>query len=201
MGTRPERAQGGAVRATTCASAELSFAERLDATPPSAEIRGVFFAMVERAIEEEAPSRRRMSRTLRREYAMYPVRGYLRFVQAEAAARGDTPENAIERWNAHAMRHLLSGSLARVFLRRADQTPLAMLHRLERSRALLAGYGEWRVSGHEGDVTVGVRDEWVWIREAWVPAIASIFDALDLAPPRVELALASPFDARIRVRW
>ena len=201
MGTRPERAHGGEVHAQRRASFDLSFSERLEATPPSAEIRGVFFAMIERAVEAEQPARRRVSGTMRREYAMYPVRNYLRFVQSEAAARGETPEHALERWHAHAVRHLLSSAIARVFLHRSDHRPLALLHRLERSRALLASYGDWRVSGDEGDVTLAVRDEWIWIREAWVPAIASIFDALDRAPPRVECALSSPFDARIRVRW
>src|SRR5262249_10187103 len=118
-----------------------------------------------------------------------------------AAARGETAEHAIERWSANAMRHLLSSGIAHVFLRRADHTPLALLHRLERSRALLASYGQWRVTGREGDVTITVCDEWGWTREAWVAAIASVFRALDHAPPRIECVLASPFDAVVRVRW
>jgi len=132
---------------------------------------------------------------------MYPVRSYLQFVQNEASARGLTPEQALARWNARAMGHLLTSAIARVFLPRADHTPLALLHRLERSRALLASYGDWRVGGREGDVTIVVRDEWIWIREAWVPAIASIFEALDVAPPDVECVLSTPYDARVRVRW
>jgi hypothetical protein len=204
MGTRPERAHEGNVHAQRRAAGDPSFAERLEATPRGAEIRGVFFAMVERALEEEEPSRRRVSRTMRRAYVMYPARSYLQFVQNEAAARGQTPEQALLRWNARAMRHLLTSGVARLFLRRADHTPLALLHRLEQSRALLASYGDWRVSGREGDVTLVVRDEWIWIREAWVPAIASIFDALDprgAALPKIECVLSSPYDARLRVRW
>jgi uncharacterized protein (TIGR02265 family) len=199
----PERARAVVVPDLDPARApvEVSFHERLAATPPSAEIRGVFFSMVQRAIEEEEPPHRRVSGTMRRDYAMYPVRGYLRFVYSAAIARSEAPERAIERWSAHAMRHLLASGIAHVFLRRADHAPFALLHRLERSRALFASYGEWHVSGHDGDVTITLRDEWIWIREAWVPAIASIFEALDRAPPRIDCTLTGPFDARVRVRW
>jgi hypothetical protein len=201
MGTRPERAHPGNVISAQRAPSDPSFAQRLEATPHGAEIRGVFFAMIERALEREEPSKLRVSRTLRREYAMYPVRSYLQFVQNEAIARGQTPEQALARWNAHAMRHLLTSGIARVFLRRADHTPLGLLHRLEGSRALLASYGHWQVSGREGDVTIVVHDEWIWIREAWVPAIASIFDSRECALPQIECTLSSPYDARVRVRW
>lgn len=186
---------------STATRAQLSFAERLDATPPSAEIRGVFFHLVERTMEEESPELRRASRTLRRAYAMYPVREYLSFVHSAACVNDATPERAVERWHARAMHHLLGGGIARLFLRRADHAPFPLLRRLERSRALLASYGEWRVGGREGDVHIEVRDEWIWLREAWVPAIASIFGALDRNAARIDCELEGPFAARIRVRW
>lgn len=200
MGIEPDRALRGVVQGRNGAH-ELPFAERVAATPPSAEIRGVFFHLVQRAMEEEQTTPRHASREMRREYAMYPARGYLRFVQAAASARSNDVERTIERWHARAMHHLLCSGVARLFLRRADYTPLGILRRLERSRALLASYGEWRVGGDEGDVHIEVRGEWVWIREAWLPAIASIFPALDRSAPRIDCELYTPFSAAIRVRW
>lgn len=183
---------------------EVELAKRVRDTPRDAELRGVFFRMLDHALREDPSASAWFASQYGgsfRAYLSYPLHGYLLRVDAAARLLGPTIALGIERLHARAAEVLATTSIAKLFLRPEDFRPFQLLQRLDRSRALLANYGEWRVEGREGDVTIVVRDEYLWLREAWVPAIASIFPALGLPPARVDCELDGPYSGRLRVQW
>lgn len=134
-------------------------------------------------------------------YAMMPVREYLERVHAAGALVGPTPEEGIARLHARAASFLLDQPVFRMFVTPRDREPLHLLERLERSRAMVASYGRWRVHGVRGDVTITIADEWVWIGPMWCSLIRSVFPACRAPEPLIERTGADPWSATVRVRW
>lgn len=174
---------------------DLELDARLACAPSSAEVRGVLFRLVEHVVPSVAQGAEI------RGYAMYPLRDYLVRLHRAASASGPNVHAGLVRIHARAVTFLLGVPAARVFLGPKDRAPFALLERLERSRALLASYGDWRVSGRAGDVSIVVRDEPVWLDAVWCTMIRSIFPACGVPGGDVELDPDGPYAGRIRVRW
>ncbi len=183
---------------------DLDLAARLEGAPASAEIRGILFRLVESALggglgSDAGPGG--LDDARHRGYAMYPLREYLLRLHRAATTVGPSVPAGLARLHARGVSFLLAAPAAKIFLGPRDRAPFALLQRLERSRSLLATYGEWRVSGRPGDVSIVVRDEYVWLDAVWCTLIRSAFPACGVSGGEVELELDGPWSGRIRVRW
>ncbi len=171
---------------------------RLAATPIDAEIRAVFLHVIDDGLRRE--SRAPLSKRPRG-YTSIPVRQYLADVHEAGALVGPTPDAGIARLHAATATFLLDHPGARLFVGPRDRDPLVLLGRFERSRSMLASYGDWRVGGRRGDVAITIRDEWVWIDAMWCSVIRSVFDACGVPCGEVIHESEGPFAATVRVRW
>ncbi len=167
------------------------------ASEPRAEIRGVFFQIMEVALRDDA----RGSGTRHRSYGMYPLGEYLTRAEELSASIGPTCDRALIELHRTAASFLLSHPGARLFLGARDREPHVLLQRLERSRSLMASYGHWRVHGGRGHVTIAIRDEYVWIEEVWATIVRSVFPHLGIDRATVTVHLDGPFDGVMEVRW
>lgn len=205
----PERAYAlrvpGRLGVPTPIPRDLELAARLESAPASAEIRGILFRLVTHALrqglEGHGDAHAALHDDEHRGYAMYPLRDYLLRLHRAATAIGPGLTTGLARLHARGASFLLAAPAARIFLGPRDRTLFALLQRLERSRSLLANYGHWRVSGRPGDVSIVVRDEYVWLDAVWCPLIRSAFPACDVPAGEVELDPDGPWSGRIRVRW
>jgi hypothetical protein len=186
------------VDAAAGAGRERDLERRMAAAPIDAEIRAVFLQLIDDAARRELRSIVTPKRP--RGYTSVPVRQYLAAVHELGAALGPTPEVGIAKLHARAASFLLDHPGARLFVSERDRDPFVLLGRLERSRSMMASYGDWRVAGRPGDVVITIRDEWVWIDAMWCSVIASVFDACRIAGEVVHEA-EGPFAATVRVRW
>lgn len=186
------------VSAATESSREHELARRIAAAPIDAEIRAVFLQVIDDAVRRERPAIILPRRP--RGYASLPVRDYLAIAHQLGATFGPTPDAGIARLHAHTATFLLSHPGARLFVSERDRDPLVLLGRLERSRSMLASYGDWRVSGRRGDVTISIANEWLWIEAMWLSIIHSIFEVCAVRG-EVACELESPFAATVRIRW
>jgi hypothetical protein len=181
---------------------ESDLARRIAATPAGAEIRAIFLHAADDAFTREAPGRVSSIKRVRpRGYAMVPVRSFLEELHELGAALGPTAEAGTALLHANTAAYLVNHPGARLFVTARDRDPMVLLGRLERSRSIIASYGDWRVTGTRGDLLVTVRNEWVWLESMWLPLIASVFPACGLPPADIEAKLESPFNATLRVRW
>lgn len=181
-------------------------AARVAATPAHAEVRAVFLQVVEDALRDEprahAAWTSRYARTPRG-YAMVPVRDYLARVDAAAALVAPTTsaDVAIARLHARAVTFMLDHPGARLFLGPRDREPRVLLERLERSRTLLASYGDWRVQARRGEAVIQVREEWIWLDAVWLPVVRSVFPACGVRDYEVTFTPHGAFSGELRARW
>lgn len=172
---------------------------RIAATPVDAEIRAVFLHVIDDALRRES---RALPMPVRpRGYTSVPVRQYLADLHEAGSLVGPTPEAGIARLHASTASFLLDHPGARLFVGPRDRDPLVLLGRLERSRSMLATYGDWRVGGRRGDVVITIRDEWVWIDAMWCSVIRSVFGACGVSDGEVLHESDGPYAATVRVRW
>lgn len=189
------------IDATALGARGGELAQRIAATPADAEIRAIFLHVADEAFAREAPTRAALIGKRPRGYAMLPVRSFLEEIERLGAALGPTPEAGIARLYANTASFFLDHPGARLFVTARDRDPMVLLGRLERSRSMMASYGDWRVTGTRGDLTVTIRNEWAWLDAMWCPIIRSVFPACRASLGQVELTLENPFCATVRVRW
>jgi len=189
------------VDAAALGGRESELARRIAVTPADAEIRAIFLHVADEAFAREAPTRVALLADRPRGYSMVPVRSFLAEITRLGAALGPTPEAGITRLFANTAPFLLDHPGARFFVTARDRDPMVLLGRLERSRSMMASYGEWRVTGTRGDLLVTIRNEWVWLESMWCSIVRSVFPACGVRDGEVELTLENPFCATVRVRW
>lgn len=186
------------VPAATESSREHELVRRISAAPIDAEIRAIFLQVIDDAVRRERPAMTLPRRP--RGYSSIPVRDYLAIAHQLGAAFGPTADAGIARLHARTATFLLSHPGARLFVSERDRDPFVLLGRLERSRSMIASYGDWRVSGRRGDVTISIANEWLWIEAMWLSVIRSVFEVCAVQAD-VTCELESPFAATVRVRW
>jgi hypothetical protein len=179
-------------------SRDRDLQRRIAAAPIDAEIRAVFLQVLDDGARREELSVPKAKRP--RGYASLPVREYLAIAHQLGTALGPTPEAGITRLHANTARFFLEHPGARLFISERDWDPFVLLGRLERSRSMMASYGDWRVSGKRGDVVIAIRDEWIWIEAMWCSVIRSVFAAASVEG-EIVCEHEGPFSAVVRVRW
>ncbi len=180
---------------------ESDLARRIAATPADAEIRAIFLHAADDAFALEAPMRSSFARKRPRGYAMLPVRTFLEEIHVLGAALGPTPEAGIAHLHGNTASYLLNHPGARLFVTARDRDPMVLFGRLERSRSMMASYGDWRVTGTRGDLVITIRNEWVWLDSMWLPILESVFPACGVRGGELQTTHESPFNATVRVRW
>lgn len=180
--------------------------ERLGAVPPSAQLRGVWFRILERLLERRGllPQYRAFFPDLSPSSLSFsPVADFLPCA-AVAGALVATPERLhdgmfeLTRENAHAFAKTLFG---RTLLRLLANEPKRLAQQAIASRRQTTNYGSWELS-HAGPNQLRMmhREEYVWIESYMRGAALGTYESCGLAC-EAEVVMDDRFNGAIVVSW
>lgn len=180
--------------------------DRLDAVPPSAQVRGVFFRNIERELErrdrldayyELFPSQRRWS------ISYYSLSEYLVRL-ACAGALVTSPERLHEgifelaRTNSTCF---AKSVLGKALIRLLARDPVRLCEQGLAARRQTATYGHWElVRRGVSEVEMIYRNEYVWIESFVAGGAQGTFESCGITPI-LETALIDRFNGSTLVRW
>jgi uncharacterized protein (TIGR02265 family) len=188
-------------------SSDLDLEERLRQLPESAQIRGIFFRLLEqdlakRGLKESASwGWEKVLGEQPRSYRLYPMRPLL-VAYADAGAlvspeRGEGLRDIFRRnclpyaesWFGQGLKRFLQPDLLRA------------LRWIEKCRDHFCDYGRWRLeSDAPGRATLHMVDEYLWIEWAHRGGCEGLLDACGVVG-EVTAELDGPFEGRLQIRW
>jgi len=190
------------------ATAHCDIVERLALVRDDQRVRGVWFAMLRDEVRRRGPH---LYEAFEREvglhesvtFKMYPVGDYLRRLVAAGAlvASPSAVHDGMRDLHRSSVRYFAQSVLGRAIVSLVRPTPLQFLRQVERSRSLMATFGEQRVESlGERRIRVHHVDDPVYIESAQVGGLLSTLDACGIEA-QVQVDLRSPFDGILTVEW
>ncbi|MGZ3420440.1 MAG: TIGR02265 family protein [Polyangiales bacterium] len=188
------------------AAAHCDIGERLEVVRDDQRVRGVWFAML-----RDEMFRRGLHGAFERDvglhesvtFKMYPVADYLRRLVC-AGALVASPENVhdgMRELHRSSVRYFARSVLGRAIVSLVRPTPLQFLKQVERSRSLMATFGEQRVTAlGERSIRVHHVDDPVYIESAQVGGLLSTLEVCGFEA-HVQVDMRSPFDGILTVEW
>lgn len=198
-----ERMYGGALELV---APHCDIVERLERTPPTARLRGLYFKSIHDALERDnklTEYKRIFPEERYSAIPYYPLTDYLLRI-AVAGAIHSTPETlqdgmfAIARGNATAFAKSLLG---RAMLRLLARDPIRLTEQGLAARRQSCAYGHWQLIRHDPfHLEMVYRDEYQWIESMCAGAAQGTFEACGLAPI-LETKLTDRFNGSTHIRW
>jgi uncharacterized protein (TIGR02265 family) len=187
------------------ASIELDLENRLKQVPSTANIRGIFFRLLEDDLSRRGlkgwPNWKDILGEQPRSYRLYPVRALLTAYAQGAALISSDPRDGIReifRGISRPFSESWYGRAWRVFLK---PDPLGALYWLERCRDHVCNYGSMRVESRgPGQATLHWFDEYFWIDTAHRGGCEGMLTTCGVVG-EVTAELDSLFNGRLNVRW
>lgn len=177
---------------------------RLEAVPKSAAIRGVFFHMIEAALQRHGLATMRAwtnEKTPRRTFKLYPVHDYLRAFATAAALIDPDPARGMAEIFSDGSRFFASTWFGQAFRQFFRPDPVPALLWIERSRDHLANYGNWRVEQRGPNrLVLHMFDEYIWIQDAHRGGCEGLLLACGVTGS-VQAQLDGPFQGRLEICW
>lgn len=188
----------------------LDVEARIEATPPSAMTRGVFFACTTERVKRlgtaaELAFEHAANPVPRSHFQMYPVRELLRELAIGGAiVRPDDPHEGIrEIWrdaSSLVAGMPFGGPLLRI-ARHARLRPLRFLTWLVSNRGTMASYGSWYLDVRApGYVVIHAEDEYVWLESAHRGGAEGMLELFGVEGT-VDAELLGDFRGRLHIRW
>jgi uncharacterized protein (TIGR02265 family) len=188
------------------AAAHCDIVERLTLVRDDQRVRGVWFAMLRDEVR-----RRGFGGQYEREvglheavtFKMYPVADYLRRLVAAGAlvASPERVQEGMRDLHRSSVRYFAHSVLGRAIVSLVRPTPLQFLKQVERSRSLMATFGEQRVTAlGERRIRVHHVDDPVYIESAQVGGLQSTMEVCGI-DARIEVEMRSRFDGFLTVEW
>lgn len=181
-------------------------ATRLNAVPPSARVRGIYF----RSALEELTRRGLRSafetvihETERSAFMLYPATDYIVWI-AWAGSLVTSPRSVHE-----GMRELSRGNavyfgqslLGRSLIRLLSRDPVQVLHQAMKSKSVVSNYGRWYIASESRNhVVVRHEEEYTWIESALLGAALGALESCGVRPS-VEVKLKDPYNGDLIFRW
>lgn len=179
---------------------------RLEAIPPRAAVRGLYFSNSQRAVEQAGLSPNLEALVGRHRYTalrLYPLHDYLVTLAAAgallaspagvhagmvSASRGDAPAFA-------------QSLLGRALLHLLASDPRRLLQQGVAARRQSANYGRWSVTfPAPRQAEMRFADEYIWIESAMAGAAHGTFGMIGMQVD-IEVELTGPYDGVHRLRW
>lgn len=187
--------------------AELEVDQRIRDTPANAHLRGVFFNLAERALEEASADLLAVWRVMvgaqhRWAFKFYPARDCIREHATAAVLLNPTdPGDALRRMWSTTPRFSRLLRAERFVRYLTGNDPGRALHWLERNRGMMCDFGAWRVdiTGPRAAIFHYV-DEYLWIAHAHRGGVEGTL-ALCGVSPRISVELDSRYKGRLQISW
>jgi uncharacterized protein (TIGR02265 family) len=187
------------------ADAALDLARRLADVPQTANVRGVFFNLIEHELARrglaDATAARRILGSPRKSFALYPTRDLLVAYAHAGALIDEDPAAGIRAIFFGTASYFAATWYGRAFQRYLRPDPADALRWIERSRAHIADYGHWRLEQRgPGHAIFHMVDEYFWIDSAQRGGCEGLLHACGVRG-EVTAELDSRFCGRLDVRW
>lgn len=187
------------------ATKRLGLSARLDAIPPTAQARGIFFNMLRDDLSRRGmlhvPEIARLLDKTRRSYAYYPTRDLVEVYGIAGAVVDPDPLEGVRKLFAGTATYFSSTWYGKAFARYLRPDPKSALAWIERSREFVANYGRWRleIRGPEHAV-FHMFDEYFWIEAAQRGGCEGMLLACGI-DGEVVAELDDMFVGRLDIRW
>ncbi len=187
-------------------SPHCDIAARLQAVPPSASVRGIFFRNLETQVERTGRLDAYRLYFPNDHHALlpyYPLTDYLvRLACAgaivESPARLHAGMFAIARSYSTTFAESLLG---RTLIRLLSRDPVRLSEQGIAAKRQTHNYGHWEIVRHEANVIeMRYEDEFQWIESVMAGAAQGTFDACGITA-RLETSMRSPYSGSTFVRW
>lgn len=188
------------------AAAHCDIRERLGLVHDEQRVRGVWFAMLRDEVRRRGlagPFEREVGLHESVTFKMYPVADYLRRLVTAGAlvASPEKVHDGMRDLHRSSVRYFAQSLLGRAIVSLVRPTPLKLLEQVQRSRGLMATFGEQRVTSlGERRIRVHHVDDPVYIESAQVGGLLSTLEACGF-DARVDVELRSRFDGILTVEW
>lgn len=180
--------------------------DRLEAVPPSAAVRGVFFRIIERELErrdllgpyyELFPQKRKWT------ISYHPLGTFLVRL-ACAGAFIATPERVHEGMHEIARTNSVffaKSLLGRTLIRLLSRDPVRLSEQALAARRQSFNYGHWELHRHgETELEMIYRNEYVWLESYIAGAAQGTFESCGISPI-LETKLVNRFNGSTFIRW
>jgi uncharacterized protein (TIGR02265 family) len=181
-------------------------AERLEAVPPSARVRGLYLKSFEGLVQRAGKAELYESFFGGERWSavrMYPLRDYMtRLAVAGASLRGveHVHEGMHDVWRTNATT-FASSLLGRTMLRLLSNDPVRLTEQGLAARRQTYQYGHWSIVHHgPRSIEMVYREEYIWIESAIAGGAAGAFEACGIKA-QLETKLINRFDGSTLISW
>lgn len=185
----------------------LGVEQRLADTPPTAQIRGLFFRLAEQAVAERSKEllvvwRAASAARPRWPFLMYSARDFIREQAVAATLLNPVDPGAALREMWRVTPRLSPAIRAEGFMRYLTRNePMRALTWLSSNRRMMCNYGDWWVVPTGSNSAVfHYRDEYTWIEHCHVGGVEGTLTRCGVSPA-VSVELDSPYCGKLLIRW
>jgi uncharacterized protein (TIGR02265 family) len=188
------------------ASSVLDLERRVSETPASAQVRGIFFRLLEDDLARRGLKGWIQWRTVLGEdpqsYRLYPARSLLvAYAKAAALVSSSDPREGVRALFRGICLPFSQSTYGRAWQRFLKPDPLNALRWLDRCREHICNYGTWRLESRgPGHATLHMVDEYFWIDAAHRGGCEGMLEVCGV-DGEVTAEMYSLFSGRLDVRW
>lgn len=193
-------------RALELVASYCDILDRLEAIPPSARVRGMFFHNVEKHVARRGKTREYAELFENERHGSltyYPVREYLVRLAAGGAlvASPERVHDGIHEICRNNATFFTDSILGRTLIRLLSHDPIRLSEQGLAARRQTHDYGQWELV-RRGPTSLEMiyRDEYVWIESAMAGAAQGTFEACGLRP-KIETKLLDRFNGSTLLSW
>jgi uncharacterized protein (TIGR02265 family) len=193
-------------RAVELLAPYCDIADRLEAVPPSARVRGLYLKSLEGVVQRAGKSdlyQRHFAGERWSPVRMYPLRDYMtRLAMAGASLRGVENVHAgmHDIWRTNATTFATS-LLGRAMLRLLSNDPVRLTEQGLAARRQTYQYGHWSIVRHgTHSIEMVYREEYIWIESAIAGGAVGAFESCGIQA-RFETKLINRFDGSTLISW
>jgi uncharacterized protein (TIGR02265 family) len=193
-------------RAVELLAPYCDIADRLEAVPPSARVRGLYLKSLENVVQRAGKAElyeRYFAGERWSPVRMYPLRDYMtRLAMAGASLKGVESVHAgmHDVWRTNATTFATS-LLGRAMLRLLSNDPVRLTEQGLAARRQTYQYGHWSIVRHEShSIEMVYREEYIWIESAIAGGAVGAFESCGIQA-RFETKLINRFDGSTLISW
>ncbi|MDF3066679.1 MAG: hypothetical protein K0R38_2280 [Polyangiaceae bacterium] len=193
-------------RAVELLAPYCDIADRLEAVPPSARVRGLYLKSLENVVQRAGKAelyQRHFASERWSPVRMYPLRDYMtRLAMAGASLKGVEHVHAgmHDVWRTNATTFATS-LLGRAMLRLLSNDPVRLTEQGLAARRQTYQYGHWSIVRHGShSIEMVYREEYIWIESAIAGGAVGAFEACGIRA-QIETKLINRFDGSTLISW
>lgn len=193
-------------RAVELVAPYCDIAERLEAVPPSAKVRGLYMKSLESVVQRAGRAQLYLQYFRNERWSpvrMYPLRDYM-IRLAVAGASLCSPERVHDGmrdvWRTNATT-FASSLLGKTMLRLLSHDPVRLTEQGLAARRQTYQYGHWEIVHHRPrSIEMVYREEYIWIESAIAGGAIGAFESCGIEA-NLETKLINRFDGSTLISW